>query len=606
MSLKDKLKKYKKEKTETESKVLSQGSISMQQKHKIAHDHLNVSYELDDMCAECVFHHTIEMGKNWGVNCTPVPQKKSEIEFDDYEEEYYYKQNNDIDFFAKYELDVEQLRKAQREIMRCTSDRKVLRLPRRSGKTMGMVISMLDEVRRQIFDGISYKILVLAPQETQVKEIIMRLDEMMGFSDILTEFVVKPKGSDKYYSSSPYYQIMFKTLDINGNEKKVWIRGLTTGNSDGKSIRGQDADLIVLDEQAYLTENTMGAILPILATTGNVKLIQASTPKDKTGFFYDSCATFDAYKEIHYRFKEMEHYSKRMEEEFRRTFATEEQFIAEVEAEFVSGETSVFPVQQINNCLKDYNLHREHEVVSKDGSIYAIGVDWNESNAGTHIVISKFDKEENAIKVVAVFIVPASKFTQVESIKKIQELNDKYQPFKILVDKGYGNTQIQLLKKYGEDNPQSHMLDRLKQVDFGGSISHPYQGHIIKTPIKPLMIQITSRYLQQEKIILPKQLNGKRNSLVEQMKNYELKSMTDSKIPKYTKGYVHTLEAFFMSVYGIWLTSPEPEDFGFYSEVNKSSKKVSYQGYKSNTKSKKFKRSNRNGFYKRTSFLRGR
>jgi hypothetical protein len=61
-----------------------------------------------------------------------------------------------------------------------------------------------------------------------------------------------------------------------------------------------------------------------------------------------------------------------------------------------------------------------------------------------------------------VFIVPASKFTQVESIKKIQELNDKYQPFKILVDKGYGNTQIQLLTKYGEDNPQSHMLDRLK------------------------------------------------------------------------------------------------------------------------------------------------
>jgi hypothetical protein len=90
------------------------------------------------------------------------------------------------------------------------------------------------------------------------------------------------------------------------------------------------------------------------------------------------------------------------------------------------------------------------------------------------------------------------------------------------------------------------------------------------------MIQITSRYLQQKKLMLPKVLNGKRNSLIEQMKNYELKSMTDSKIPKYTKGYVHTLEAFFMSVYGIWLTSPEPEDFGFYSEVESKNKKVSY------------------------------
>jgi hypothetical protein len=84
--------------------------------------------------------------------------------------------------------------------------------------------------------------LVLAPQETQVKEIIMRLDEMLG------HFVIKPKGSDKYYSSSPYYQIMFKTTDIDGIEKKIWIRGLTTGNSDGKSIRGQDADLLILDE----------------------------------------------------------------------------------------------------------------------------------------------------------------------------------------------------------------------------------------------------------------------------------------------------------------------------------------------------------------------
>lgn len=606
MSLKDKLQKYKREKEQLPSDIISQGSISMQQKHKIAHDNLNVNYELDNMCAECVFHHTIEMGKNWNVKCTPIPQKKDSIEFEDEEEEYYYKQNNDIDFFAKYELGVNKLRNAQKEIIKCTQDRKVLRLPRRSGKTMGMVISMLDEVRRQIFEGISYKILVLAPQETQVKEIIMRLDEMLGYSDILTEFVIKPKGSDKYYSSSPYYQIMFKTTDIDGIEKKIWIRGLTTGNSDGKSIRGQDADLLILDEQAYLTENTMAAILPILATTSTVKLLQASTPKDKTGFFYDACATFDAYKEIHYRFKEMEHYSKRMEEEFRKTFATEEQFIAEVEAEFVSGETSVFPVQLINNALMDYDLHSEYETIPKDGSIYQIGVDWNESNAGTHIVVSKFDKEYNAIRVVAVFIVPASKFTQVESIKKIQELNQKYQPFKILVDKGYGNTQIQLLKKYGEDNPQSHMLERLKQVDFGGSITHPYSGHMIKTPIKPLMVQITSRYLQQGKLILPKVLSGKRNSLIEQMKNYELKSITDSKIPKYSKGYVHTIEAFFMSVYGIWLTSPEPEDFGFYSEVENTSNNISYQGYKSNTKQKRYNRNLRNDFYKRKSFLRGR
>jgi hypothetical protein len=59
-----------------------------------------------------------------------------------------------------------------------------------------------------------------------------------------------------------------------------------------------------------------------------------------------------------------------MEEEFRRTFATEEQFIAEVEAEFVSGETSVFPVQQINECIYDYPLHSEHEIIPRDGSIY--------------------------------------------------------------------------------------------------------------------------------------------------------------------------------------------------------------------------------------------
>jgi hypothetical protein len=66
----------------------------------------------------------------------------------------------------------------------------------------------------------------------------------------------------------------------------------------------------------------------------------------------------------------MEHYSKRMEEEFRKTFATEEQFIAEVEAEFVSGETSVFPVQLINNALMDYDLHSEYEIIPKDGYIY--------------------------------------------------------------------------------------------------------------------------------------------------------------------------------------------------------------------------------------------
>jgi len=59
------------------------------------------------------------------------------------------------------------------------------------------------------------------------------------------------------------------------------------------------------------------------------------------------------------------------------------------------------------------------------------------------------------------------------------------------------------------------------------------------------MVSVTSRYLEENKLVLPKSEN-KQHGLIHQMKNYEQVGLSEGNVPKYSKGYVHTLESLFL------------------------------------------------------------
>jgi hypothetical protein len=74
------------------------------------------------------------------------------------------------------------------------------------------------------------------------------MNEMIINSDILIHSVVKRGSNDgTLYKKSPNMEFQF----TNGST----IRGITTGDKDGTSVRSQSADLLILDEMDFISEN---------------------------------------------------------------------------------------------------------------------------------------------------------------------------------------------------------------------------------------------------------------------------------------------------------------------------------------------------------------
>lgn len=110
------------------------------------------------------------------------------------------------------------------------------------------------------------RVLVAGPRQNHVAEIFDRLNDFISQSELLSESVVRQSNTfGKFYKSNPF-ELRFKNGSV--------VKGFTTGqDADAVSIRGQSADLIVLDEIDYMLPSQVDAILAILNTNKNSKLI---------------------------------------------------------------------------------------------------------------------------------------------------------------------------------------------------------------------------------------------------------------------------------------------------------------------------------------------
>lgn len=119
----------------------------------------------------------------------------------------------------------------QAEALRDMSKRQVLRQGRRTGKTEVMVVKSLYKTSKHR----NFRVLFVTPYENQVRLIFRRITELINLSPMLKSKVIK-------MTSNPY-QIVF--------DNDSAILGFTTGASSasgGASIRGQRADLVMMDE----------------------------------------------------------------------------------------------------------------------------------------------------------------------------------------------------------------------------------------------------------------------------------------------------------------------------------------------------------------------
>ena len=440
-----------------------------------------------------------------------------------------------------------EIRDYQELMVKCTATRKMSRTGRRVGKTHAMALHMLHKA----YTTENFKILVIAPVELQVKEIFDLFDSWANISSNLRDSIDKR-------INNPF------TLKLKNGSR---IMGLTAGTKAGQgalTVRGQEADALYLDEADYLAPEDIGTLFVLLQQTKagdrDTKYLWASsTPTGKHQHFYD-WAHNPRFKEFHYPSWANPLWSSKMEEEFREIYGQGVQWDHEVAAEWGEEMEGVFAHEYIDRAiaLSDLLLGNNGKweytkQAPKAGCIYTIGVDWNTSKNGVQIVVSEYDPAlvtnedivggiRGRFRIATRVSVDAKEFTQSKAVEKIIELNRLWDPKAIYVDQGFGTTQIEDLRRWGNANPDSQILARLKPIDFSTTqeVHDPVTKQIIKKPMKPFMVGNSVNFFEKNVILL----NRADKDFEKQLRDYTVARRSRDGRPVYSEGNDHVLDAF--------------------------------------------------------------
>lgn len=165
------------------------------------------------------------------------------------------------------------LRDYQKQMISYQGRKKVYRCGRRIGKSVSLAIEALWLA----FVNEGIRILICTPYKQQTANLWKD-----GFNKLIKGNILLESSISKSLQNP--YLIEFK----NGAR----ILGLTAGSSTGNkgaSIRGQNADVLILDEVDYMGEEAIQTIQAISATSRKTRVIISSTPTGKREYFYEAC-----------------------------------------------------------------------------------------------------------------------------------------------------------------------------------------------------------------------------------------------------------------------------------------------------------------------------
>lgn len=404
--------------------------------------------------------------------------------------------------------------------LRCTSRRKVFRWGRQSGKSETMIISIMYH----LFTQSNFKILLLTPFSSQIEMIFKRIKDLI-------ESNLELKNSVKRDVSSPY-----ATIELyNGSVLKGFTAG-SKGSNGAASIRGQTANMLVLDEADFLQAADLDAAMSIVTNFPDATVWISSTPSGKREKFYEICHSPD-WKEYHYSSDINPNWNEQTDKLFREML-THIGYLQEVKAEFGDLAQGVFQRSYIDSAQQDYEYS---DMTPQSNWLYSLGVDWNSPAIGTTISIVGFNPSTNKFRKVHNEIVQRAEWTQLKACERIVELNRIWKPFAMYVDKGFGSSQIEVLRKYGFDamadptkgknHPDTKIVSILKAYDFGSQIEirDPFTKQPIQKPAKAFLVENTVRRLEQMEFEYPKS----DEQLTKEFGNYIIASISDRNHVKY-------------------------------------------------------------------------
>ncbi len=488
------------------------------------------------------------------------------------------------------------LRSYQREVLDATKDHQqiVLRYGRRMGKTVVLCADALWWTVAQPLatmlttEGatkeVPFDVLIMTPMDSQIKMIFDTLVDLIGDSPYVKDKLVAIKRSD-------VNEIQFE----NGSVIKGMTLGISSANK-GTSVRGQSADLLMLDEADYIPREIMEqAVLPIASTKLDTKIRACSTPSGKREIFWEWCTKGleIGWWSKHYpswhpdnpswlSIKDAEEQGLPITDstEFKyRSYTSEEAYVREYGAEFGEELQGVYKHKHINDSLVEYMAEFDSPdvaifdpgFVQNPNNKYVIGVDWNTYKNGGQVVMIEYCQEPTFIEYydhkknedvkidctgkIRLFYrkgVKAKDATQRETRNEIIRLMTHYKVDFLYVDYGAGDTNVEELTFYGKKFPELGMSRKLHVIDSGASTEHydPVLQKKVKKRNKGLMINQSVLALEENRMVLPKEEDNN-HRLVDQMRSYLIKSITARGDFTY-EGEDHVLDAFNLAVYGFY------------------------------------------------------
>jgi len=447
---------------------------------------------------------------------------------------------SDPALWAKVELDWD-ARWYQKEILSSKSRKIVVRAGRRTGKTDALCIFALYHAYIQLNRGKDpgYRVLYIAPYESQVNEFFSRIRELMSNSENLLASVVRDVRNP--------HEIELANGSI--------IRGMSAGSKTGKAaanVRGQKADLLVLDEASYLLDKDVNTLLAIqLQDPQRIKIIAASTPSGREDHFKRWCLNKDlGWHEFHYPSWVNPNWNPEMEAELREELPGEA-YTLEVAAEFGSEDKGVFLRQYVELAIKrgrDIGLKYSDAPPERKGP-RVLGCDWDKFSSGTNIAIVEYDQTLGLYKPIYRVEIPRSQFTLDNAVSRIILLNELYDLDYIYVDRGYGEMQVETLHKYGLQNPHTRLHEKVKGVTFGDTIKvpDPFTRELVKKPLKHWIIGNLQVLFERGRIVMPPD----DRVMARQFYNYRVKGYTSQGQPTYSDEDEHIIDAVGLAVHGL-------------------------------------------------------
>jgi hypothetical protein len=439
----------------------------------------------------------------------------------------------------------------QAEMLRCTSKRKVFRIGRQAGKSESLCVSMLYNLftKPGKSEDQDFVIILITPYQTQIELIFTRLHELIKMNPDL-------QNSIKRTVKAPNY-----TLELHNGSI---IRGFTAGSKSGgnaDSVRGQHGDMLVFDEADYLADEDMNSAMAIITNSPQATVWMSSTPTGKREGFWKRCQS-NLFREFHYPSNVNPLWNAEKEATFRESL-TDIGYTHEILAEFGEQEQGVFQNVYVQAAKAPYTYG---SMAWNHMWTYTIGVDWNDTKNGTTIAVVGFNPNSNHFYLVDRHIVSREGWTQIASCEKVAELNRIWKPAAIYIDKGFGGTQHEIIRKYGYDSlrdprkgpshPDSRLKDVVHQYDFGSKIEiHDlWTKEPIQKAAKPFLVENTVRRFETKTFSF-----AETDKVMEaQLNNYIIDRVTQTGNPVFaprdeTIGD-HTLDAVMLALVGFTLT----------------------------------------------------